>query len=195
MGCHELRVWKRWFHQPQSQVLSQPGRTPPLPVQTAPAALKCTRVFSKKCNLALNGRNVCGVLAGTVLCSALFHTLTQKVSFVIEKSYRLREQACDLESVQGPWGSQVVLWSGARACQVTQQDQGNFYFLSPSLPIKQLNEINGNQVSPSKHFSGFNSILHWAVKPLRFSSWRAALIGEACLGFFPWGFFSARFIF
>lgn len=162
------------------------------------------RVFPNKYNLAVNCRNVCGVLAGKVLYSALFHKVPQKGWCMIEKSHRLREQARNLKwpmSSRLP-GSAIATWSGAKACQTTQQDQENFYFflfLLLSLTVKQLNEINRNQLTPSEHFSGLNSILYWAVELLWFTSWRSALTGEAlfggCFFFFVgfWGFFPLHF--
>lgn len=107
----------------------EPGRVParahPTPsVQRAPAALKSAGILPNKQHLAFSCRSVCGVLAGKVLCSALFHKAPPEVWCMIEKNRRPGEQTC-------------------RATQRDQGDCGFFLFLSPSLPVKQLTEIMG----------------------------------------------------
>lgn len=79
-------------------------------------------------------------------------------------------------------GSQVR-WSRSLA------GPGTFWlFLPLLLPIKDGRK--GNQLTPSKHFSAFNSILYWAVELFWFTNWRSALTEQTLFG---WGFLTSFF--
>lgn len=87
------------------------------------------------------------------------------------------------------WVKQAQIWSpprlpgGARTCEPTWQDQENFYlllFLSPLLPVKDRGKWN--QFTPSKHFSGFNSVLYFAIEILWFTEWTSVLTERASFG-------------
>lgn len=95
----------------------------------------------------------------------LFHTVPQKVWCVWLRKATPFESRHKSEVTRGPRlpGGAIATVGAAKSLSGHLAGPGKFdflLFLPTFLPIKELDGRKENQLTPSKHFSGFNSILY-----------------------------------